>query len=322
VLPEMSEPVRIPFGEMADIQVNDYCLTVQDQEGVRVILSMMGERFEPFCKSLTEATNELSLQTQAWIKEMLVDADVSTIRSLGRLLGDGRAAKKNAVEAVYQPCWERLEKKFIDCGLAAEYKFLKSMARQDDMAIGLKKGLLGELSGDLIWTLVPILSDQDGKIGNAVAFEAGTISLPDSEDNNDAPVADNDENEDRPGLATYFFRISSRREYRQLKDTPDFLKVADDFMTLLNRCLRAVNFRREPIYLSEEKLQEDRYRRYFYSLRRLPGLRLLRQTFIGRVIHGSFEQWQRDVLELLEFNVQAGYDKQVWQKKRSADAQI
>jgi len=89
---------------------------------------------------------------------------------------------------------------------------------------------------------------------------------------------------------------------------------ADELAALINSCLQAVNFRREPIYLAEERLYEPRYARYRFSVMRLPELRRLRELFIGRVIHSSPEQWKRDVEDLLRFNVTAAGDAEKWQK--------
>ncbi|MFA6169270.1 MAG: hypothetical protein WCW67_05885 [Candidatus Margulisiibacteriota bacterium] len=83
------------------------------------------------------------------------------------------------------------------------------------------------------------------------------------------------------GRATYFFRAGE----------------AD--LTQLVRALCEINFRREPVYLPAEKLAEPEYQRYKFSIARLPGLRLLRERFLGRAIHSDAEQWKNSVVELL-----------------------
>jgi hypothetical protein len=52
---------------------------------------------------------------------------------------------------------------------------------------------------------------------------------------------------------------------------------------------------------------------------RIPELRLLRERFIGRIMHSSPEQWKQDVASLLAFNVAQKDDLAVW--KRSMEAQ-
>jgi hypothetical protein len=51
-----------------------------------------------------------------------------------------------------------------------------------------------------------------------------------------------------------------------------------------------LNFRRRPIYLTDDELALDpRMRRYAIAARRIPELRELRAKFIGRAIHTSEE---------------------------------
>ena len=63
-----------------------------------------------------------------------------------------------------------------------------------------------------------------------------------------------------------------------------------------------INFRREPIYLSEDSLDSPKYTQYRFAVAKIPGLRILRSLFIGRVIHSSFDQWKNDATNLLDLN--------------------
>ena len=76
----------------------------------------------------------------------------------------------------------------------------------------------------------------------------------------------------------------------------------------------AINFRREPIYLPDERLKEPQYQKYQFAIQKIPALQELRQLFIGRVIHGTPEQWKNDVMDILKFNVSATDDNLKWKK--------
>ncbi len=52
----------------------------------------------------------------------------------------------------------------------------------------------------------------------------------------------------------------------------------------------------------------------------IPELKILRESFIGRIVHSSFEQWKTDVIDLLTFNVTATSDKDKWEKSRKKDS--
>ena len=87
------------------------------------------------------------------------------------------------------------------------------------------------------------------------------------------------------------------------------------FIQTVNRPLLTINFRREPIYLTEEMLARSQYEQYRYSVMRIPELQVLRRLYIGRVIHNTSEQWQSDIEDLLAFNVSTRDDGQPWGKK-------
>ena len=76
----------------------------------------------------------------------------------------------------------------------------------------------------------------------------------------------------------------------------------------------AINFRREPIYLPDERLEEPQYQKYKFAIAKIPALSGLRQLFIGRVIHRTPEQWKNDTMDLLKFNISTQDDTAKWRK--------
>ena len=113
--------------------------------------------------------------------------------------------------------------------------------------------------------------------------------------------------------ATYFFRTMGRKEYTQTKDE-DLIIELENFIKNINRAMIDVNFRREPIFLSEEQLDSTKYVQYRFAIARMPSLRMLRSLFIGRVIHSSLEQWKSNVASLLAFNTKSLDDTEKWKK--------
>ena len=63
-----------------------------------------------------------------------------------------------------------------------------------------------------------------------------------------------------------------------------------------------INFRREPIYLSDDSLDSPKYTQYRFAVAKIQSLRILRSLSIGRVIHSSFDQWKNDITNLLDLN--------------------
>lgn len=294
ILPELGDPIRIPYSLTADVGAEDYVLAISTEFGEKIILSQMGGRFQPFCKRLSESISALSLKAQSILKELLPEASPAVIREAARLMKDGKAARKGDLDAIAPPLSAALESKMEAAGLKDSYSFLKSLSQHDDLFVGLKRGLLGDLTGEYIWFLIPFYGG-DGKPANAIAMEAASDC--------------------GGGKATYFFRIVGRG-YPNLNDPEDLRRRTAELIKQMNRCLITVNFRREPIYLAEDELNTPRYSRYRFAIQKLPPLQMLRRHFIGRVIHLSPEQWEKDVADLLNFNTAVGDDSAKWTKGR------
>ncbi len=300
MIPEKGELVRIPYSDILEIRDEDFTLTITTDFGEKFVLSKMGRQFDPFTKTLSDLINELSLKVQSSLKELLPKSDPSVIRRTARLMKEGKAARRSDIESISPELWAELEKKLEVSGIKEEYDFLKSLAQKEKMCIGLKRGLLGDLTGEYIWFLIPIYSTNPDEPGNVVAMEA--ISG------------------EGGGKATYFFRIVSRKEYPNFKNIEDLHKEIDNFIRRINRCMLAINFRREPIYLPDERLEDPQYQKYQFAIQKMPALRELRHLFIGRVIHSSPEQWKQDVIDLLKFNVTIMDNSANWKKGGDAKA--
>lgn len=325
VIPETSQIFRIPLGHIREFRPEDYGLTVVTDSGEKIILSHMGFRLDEVKKTLTDALNEISEKTAAFLHEMLPGTGAPLIRKISHLLKEGKMAGRKEIEAISPDLWEEFEKKIKLSPLADEYEFLASIGRSDRAAVGFKRGLTGGPLQDYFWFLLPVYGDKAGGMGNAAAFEAGTIQLPVSINGDGEPVESPEQdgnNEENPaetllkqeGKATYFFRLMGREEYAALEDVSLLDRRLDEIIYSLNRCMQEVNFRREPIYLSENKLNDPAYIKYKYAINRLPELRRLRELFIGRVAHRTEEQWRQDVSALLEFNVRSRDNAEKWKK--------
>ncbi len=294
VMPERGDLIRIPYSDLLEISEEDYDLILSTEYGQKMVLSKMGGQFDPFAKALSTLNNELQLEVQSSLKELLPGFDPLVIRRAARFMKEGRAAKRTDIESISPDLWIELEKRLKVAGIKEGYDFLKALSQQEKISMGLKRGLLGDLTGEYIWFLIPIYSVTPGEPGNAIAMEATAG--------------------EGGGKATYFFRIVSREDYPEFKEIEKLHMKADDLIKIINRCMLDINFRREPIYLPDERLEEPQYIKYKFAVQRLPGLQTLRHLFIGRVVHASPEQWKEDVKSLLEFNVSTKDDTTKWTK--------
>jgi hypothetical protein len=195
------------------------------------------------------------------------------------------------------------------------------------VSVGIKRGLMGDLTGTYIWMMFPFLNPGTNRLSNTIAIEAfntkdNTEENEKQESNTEDSVrkaeeetGQNPDEGQKPATkgATYFFRIMGRKEYAQTKDE-DLIIGLENFTKSINRAMIDVNFRREPIFLSEKQLDSTKYVQYRFAISRMPSLRMLRSLFIGRVIHSSLEQWKSNIASLLAFNTKSLDDTEKWKK--------
>ncbi|HPZ22549.1 MAG: hypothetical protein ACOX21_04400 [Bacillota bacterium] len=287
IIPDYHEPVRVPYSFVTSVQADGYILHIRTEDGV-YSLSKLGREFTPFSDDFDAARQELMAKAQGLLRELAPTAAPAAIHQAAGLMGEGRAVRRRDIEQIDPAMWKSFERQLDVAGIRQEYEFLTALAGTDQQCIGFKQDL-AQKDSPYLWFLIPIPGS------NAIAMEATSSA--------------------EAGRATYFFRIVSREQFPKLKK--DIMAKAEDLVMEINRCMLAINFRREPIYLAEEKLTEPRYLKYYYSVLRLPELQKLRRLFIGRVFHREQAQWEQDTRELLAFNAASRDDAAKWAKATS-----
>ncbi len=296
VVPELNIPMRLTFSEISAVINESYSIEIQTENSGKYIFTQLGRDLEPLTSVLGEQIRSMDLQVQALVKELMPGASMPAIRTLATLMKEGRAARRKDIEAVGPGLWAQLELQLTGADGGDEYSFLKSIGQAQDICIGVKRGLKAD-EGNYLWFLVPVFDTDPTKPGNAVIMEA--ISA---------------EGESR---ATYVFRMVSRKDYPSFKTIGELQSQMADFIRTVNHALIAINFRREPIYLTDEMLVRPQYEKYRYSIARIPELRALRRLYIGRVMHSTQEQWRADIKDVLSFNVKTQDDTLPWVKSET-----
>ena len=299
VIPQRGEVLRVPYSDVANVSEENHSVKISTEFGEQLLFSKLGSEFDPLLKAFSDAYNALQNKAASWLTELYPGIDAVSLRRIASLMKEGKAARRVDIELINPRVWNALEKKITDAGLNESYTFLKDLARQERISIGFKRGLMGDLTGEYIWFLMPIYSIDEKDYGNAVTMEATGST-----------------GEENLGKATYFFRLVSRRDYPNYTTPEKLNEETDRFIKRINRCMLDINFRREPIYLPDERIEEPAYFKYKIATQRIPSLKLLRSLYIGRVIHASPEQWKNDVMDLLRFNVITQDDFAKWAKQK------
>lgn len=281
LMAEDGELVRVHFGDLERVSHNDYKTIIETAEGNRLTLSMMGKKYDLFTTTLAKTMNRLTEITYETLKRLWPGEESSSLHALAKLIKDSQAVSKSAINRISPRLWATMESFLRETNIGPAYDYLSAMAQQDRICIGVKRGLMGDLTGETVWFLIPIYSANPDEPGNAIAMEAAST-------------------EEEGGHATYFFRLFCRQSANRPASIDEMHAEAGRKICQLNRCLTAINFRREPIYLPKEQLLSPRAEKYLYAVANLPELAILREHFIGRVIHSSMEQWQNNVMDLLK----------------------
>ncbi|HOQ76550.1 MAG TPA: hypothetical protein PK369_08300 [Thermoclostridium sp.] len=263
--PEVNH-LRVPLSYVKEIVDEDYSLHVLAETGDRIVLSMLGRQREPLLLNMEKAIKNLEVKARELCRDLFPDAGGALPERLAVLFRDGRAVSRKTLDGLAPGMWERMEERLEAFGIRKSYDFLKRFNDTGYGAIGFKRGLMGDLTGEYVWLLIPVR----GNRGRMIALEAGS----------DGGTG---------GKATYFFRVP---------DGYDDGDSLEEYIQLLNYNLLVINFRREPIYLREEMLEKPAYKHYRYAIEKLPSLRFLRAWFSGRVAHSSEEAWRGKLTSL------------------------
>lgn len=296
IIPNTSNPFRIPYSLISSFSEDNYKLYLQTDIGESILLSKMGMHLEGLKNTYRELVNKLDRKLQSTISDLFPSAGSSLFSQLSGLIRDGKSVKKEDLDYLSKDLWPQMEYKLQDLRLSEEYNYLKEIGQENKISIGLKKGLMGSLTGEYIWFLIPIYSLTPEPSGNIIAMEALSS--------------------ESEGRATYFFKIMDRTDFNKIQSLKEMHMQADRFIRLLNYFMLQINFRREPIYLSTEQLSKPQYIKYMYSIESQSALKLMRKHFIGRVIHSNTEQWKQDVMDIIRFNCTEEADTRVWKRKK------
>jgi hypothetical protein len=256
------DPVRIPLGIVAGVREEGLNVAVELDDGGVWTFSALARSRDPFRNALSRGLDALQTRMQEALRAAFPALDPASIPALSMLFKDGRTVFKDEAESASPGLWAALEKAWAASEAVETYAALASRAKDSPIAFGIKHGLWGDLDGDYLFCLIPGL-------GELLSWESTRLG----------PKEESGETE---GLATYFFRREAGGEWKR------------EVHALALRLLM-INFRREPIYLAQDKLEDATHAQTARAVRHLEALRILRKQFSGRAIHTTPEGWRKSV---------------------------
>jgi hypothetical protein len=305
----------------------DYALSVQCGDG-RLTVRKLAKRTREFQARLQEAITQLGQRTAEALHSMFPFLAPGQFQRVALLMKEGCAVPLARLRAIHPRIEQSLLVNCIDANLKPYFDALQKHALPGSMHVGFKllraedesamegegqdggDGAAGEGTGDGLmpvdssteaealppaseqteaapeqkqalvhWFFFPLATQPGtGLPANLVAWEATTKS----------------------GRATYFFRLLASESAAELGDSARGPSLIEAAIQQLNRAIVLLNFRRQPIYLPDDALQfQPRYHRYVIACRKIPELKRLRASFLGRAIHTSPAEWQKQFATFL-----------------------
>ena len=321
VLPAAAKSFQWRLADIDDVKLDSgaYEVTLQSG-GERLKFTRLAKRTEEFATKLREAMNALATQTAQALHGMLPFLDPDQLQSCAAVLREGRSAALAKLAAIHKQIPAALATNAVDKDLKPYYDQL--VARASGLGYAGFKLIRGE-DGD---AAAPALGDEEA---NPDAEQPGIDSRGTDSHGLNSDATDSDaaapqtlywflfplarpgsatpanavawEASSRFGRATYFFRLVDPAQAAQLADPARAAALVDWAVRRLNSVLAMLNFRRRPIYLSDDELAMDpRFHRYAIAARRLPEVREVRASFLGRALHSSPDAWQAQVDAILK----------------------
>ncbi|MFB3923620.1 MAG: hypothetical protein ACE145_17995 [Terriglobia bacterium] len=294
---------------------------ILEASGERLLVTKLAKRTREFVERLREATAQLTENSALTVHKLFPFLSPDQFQSAAEVMKEGRAAPLAKLQAVHPRIEQALTENIVDAKLRPYFDALMKRVPAGFLYTGFKLiRKQEEASGPEIKE--PAAAEESG--ASTEAFE------PEDSAEEAAEKTAGDQNEEQPilhwfffplattagaaqpgnlvaweatsksGRATYFFRLLPPEQAGSLADSAKAPAAVEAAIQQLNRALVLLNFRREPIYLSDDKLEmQPRYRRYAIACRKLPDLRRLRASFLGRALHASPVSWQKQVDQML-----------------------
>ena len=311
VLPTQATGIQWRVADIDSVNFDEagYTVTLQNSEE-RLILTKLAKRTEEFRERLREATAQIAEKGAQTLHQMFPFLTPDQFQQMAQLMKEGRATSLARLKAIHPKTEQALVANIVDARMRPYFDALLTHVPAGTMYTGFKLIRKEAEEGEEAET--PQAIDDAANTEQSAAEEPPAQAAPEQ------PPPDGGE-EKEPILHWFFFPLASKQNPSQPGDLVAWEATSkggratyffqlqspsggtagaslDAAIRELNRALVLLNFRREPIYLPDDSLAlQPRYRRYAIACRKIPELRRLRASFLGRAIHTSLAAWQKQV---------------------------
>ncbi len=256
------------FVNFYEFDDDEYALKLVMDLGTTIMVSKLGNDFDMFREKMESL---LGGMYEKLVNEILREAfphfNAGTLLKLGYKMKGGKAVSLKDITKMDEEMATAVEEFiFEDENFKEKVSMLRTLTDDYEVFYGLKKD--EALSDGFIkWVMYTIPSK------NIVAFSI----LPRWKEGQEAKNTDD----------MFFYRIIMEKG-----TAAD--KVADKIMEV-NQALLTLDFAKDPCYKDKRELKHSPYQ---YAIRKLPFLRILRKSFVGKVSALEVKDWQAQVKDM------------------------
>lgn len=276
VVPQDQDAFSIHFDFVNFYEFDDaeYTLKVTMDDGMQIFFAQLGNDFEVFQEKMEELLGGMyEWLVNDVLKMAFMEFHAATLLKLAYKMKGGKAVSLKEIQKIDKELAAAVEN-FIyeDKNLKEKMKFFRDMVDEYCVYYGMARDE-AVAGGFIRWVMFTVAEK------NTVAF----CILP-------RWVQGGIKDEKIQYLHdTYFYKIIME------KGMPAD-KVEDKVMEI-DQALVNLNFAKDPCYKDKRELRHSPYQ---YAIRKLPYLRILRKSYVGRVAAADVKEWQRQAKEMLE----------------------
>ena len=287
---------RIPLCFLNALDAGDFTLSLGLDTGEHYTFAKLGYDSAVFKDAIENQLLRLREKSLEEIREIDPTLTTAASQQLAKLLLRGTAAPLGQLTEIAPSFTAALESLLSSSRAAEPYQAFKQLCDLAQIHVGFKKNETNaEAPGEN--PLNAALGALTGE-GNPLAVLDGLSGI----------AADDSEGESAALNPYLLWLIAPSPDGRFATvefaeaDTATFVyRTQGDFAAFarqLSRSLEAIDFKREVIRLTDAELLKPENASYLMAAKRTAALRLVRSSFVGRVIHTSTETWKKKLLEL------------------------
>lgn len=324
IFPETGSGLHWRLSDFDSIDFDEATYRLELRSGTELlIITKLAKHTREFIECLHSAIDVLSDKSAKIVQSLFPFLSPDQFQLIAGFMREGHSISVSKMAAVHAQIEPVLMEKTVDGKMKPYFDFLrKRMTIGSDFFAGFKM-IRQEGKSDAVGNGSDEISDSEEEKSAIEELKEETIATSDS----GTEESDNKEEHvlhwfffpltTKPGLkipanvvaweatshsgrATYFFRINHESANGDIIDSTKADDIVETAVHRFNSALVMLNFRREPIYLPNDSLATQiRYRHYAIACRKLSVLRELRASYIGRAIHTTQEDWQKQVDAIL-----------------------